>query len=218
MIIAVLDRNVKLIKPIAQEKKNFLLTGVPGCGKSTIIENIIHRISLPTTGFFTREMRKRGRRVGFSITTLDGRKGILAHINIQSRFRVGRYGVSLQNLDKIAIPAMQPGNDNVIVVVDEIGKMECYSDMFRRILIKVLDSANPMVGSISLKGDAFISAIQKRSDTLLIPVTMGNRDYLAEEVTSLILRQTETSMPPFNDRDLSTGVTKLRQRLRYGKE
>jgi nucleoside-triphosphatase THEP1 len=161
--------------------KNFLFTGFPGCGKSTIIEKIVQRLDRPCTGFFTREMRDRGRRVGFSITTLDGRRGILAHIDIRSRKRVGSYGVNLQDIETIAVPSMIPANDHVIVVVDEIGKMECFSALFRQTLIKVLDSANSLVGSIALKGDAFIETVKRRPDTLLISVSEKNRDYLADE-------------------------------------
>jgi nucleoside-triphosphatase THEP1 len=161
--------------------KNILFTGLPGCGKSTIIEKVVQRINRPSTGFFTREIRNRGRRVGFSITTLDGKLGKLAHIDIRSSIRVGRYGVNLQDINKIAVPSLIPENENVIVVVDEIGKMECFSLLFRQILIKILDSTNTVVGSISLKGDAFIDAIKRRPDTLLISVSEKNRDYLVDE-------------------------------------
>jgi nucleoside-triphosphatase THEP1 len=80
--------------------RNILFTGLPGCGKSTIIEKIVQRINRPCTGFFTKEIRDRGRRVGFSITTLDGQQGTLAHIDIRSRIRVGKYGVNIRDIDK----------------------------------------------------------------------------------------------------------------------
>jgi len=166
-----------------REHKNILFTGLPGCGKSTIIEKIVQRLDRPRSGFFTREIRDRGRRVGFSITTLDGKRGILAHIDIQSPKWVGRYGVNLQDIDTIAVPSVIPANDQVVVVVDEIGKMECFSALFRQTLIRLLDSANTLVGSIALKGDAFIETIKKRPDTLLISVSDKNRDYLADEFT-----------------------------------
>jgi len=111
--------------------RNILFTGLPGCGKSTIIEKIVQRINRPSSGFFTREIRDRGRRVGFSITTLDGQQGILAHIDIRSHIRVGRYGVYIRDIEKIAVPSMRPENDNVILVVDEISKMGCLSGLFR---------------------------------------------------------------------------------------
>jgi nucleoside-triphosphatase len=80
-------------------------------------------------------------------------------------------------------------NDNVVVVVDEIGKMECFSAMFRQTLLRVLDSPNTVVGSIALKGDAFINAIKKRSDSRLIMVSEKNRDVLAEEVLSSVKQE-----------------------------
>ena len=174
-------------------QKNILLTGPPGCGKSTIIEKIVQRINLPCTGFFTREMREKGRRVGFSIATLDGRRGIMAHIDIRSRHRVGKYGVDLQSIDTIAVPSMLAENDDVVVVVDEIGKMECFSAMFRETLLRVLDSPNTVVGSIALKGDAFVNAIKKRSDSRLIMVSEKNRDVLAEEVLSSAKQEVRSS-------------------------
>ena len=161
--------------------RNILFTGWPGCGKSTIIEKIVQRLDRPSSGFFTREIREGGRRAGFSIITLDGRRGILAHIDIQSSKRVGSYGVNLPDIDRIAVPSMIPANEAVVVVVDEIGKMECLSALFRQTLVEVLDSANPLVGSIALKGDAFIGAVKKRPDTLLVTVSEKNRDRLAEE-------------------------------------
>lgn len=59
--------------------------------------------------------------------------------------------------------------------------MECFSALFKQTLIKVLDAPNRVVGSIALKGDAFIEAVKKRPDTHLITVSDKNRDFLVEE-------------------------------------
>lgn len=163
-------------------QKNILLTGTAGCGKSTVIEKVVQRLKRPCTGFFTREMRESGRRVGFSIETLDGRRATMAHVDIRSPKRVGKYGVDVQSIDTIAAASMVPGKEDVIVVVDEIGKMECLSEIFRQTLLRVLDSPNTVVGSIALKGDAFIGAVKRRSDTRLITVSAGNRSRLADHL------------------------------------
>ena len=160
--------------------KNILFTGPPGCGKSTLIEKIVSQIKRPSTGFLTRELRKKNHRVGFTITTLDGKHGVLAHQNIESKYRVGRYGVNLEDIDRIAVPSMIPASEEMMVVIDEIGKMECISPLFRDTVIEVLNSKNPVMGSIPLKGDSFIEQIRKRSDILLIEVSEKNRNYLAE--------------------------------------
>jgi nucleoside-triphosphatase THEP1 len=158
--------------------RNILVTGPPRCGKSTLIERVVGRIQKPMTGFFTREMRQGGKRVGFSITTLDGKEGVLAHQITKSRFRVGKYGVNLEHIDKIAVPSMLPSNADEIVVIDEIGKMECFSFLLRQTLLNVLDSPNSVLGSIALKGDKFIQKIRERADVLLIHITDNNRDKL----------------------------------------
>ena len=157
---------------------NILVTGPPRCGKSTLIERVVGKLQKPMTGFFTREMRQGGKRVGFSITTLDGKEGVLAHQDTKSRFRVGKYGVNLDHIDQIAVPSMVPAKADEIVVIDEIGKMECFSFLFRQTLVKVLDSDNSVIGSIALKGDKFIQKIREREDVLLVHVTEKNRDEL----------------------------------------
>ena len=163
-------------------KKNILLTGPPRSGKSTLIESVIERIEEPVTGFFTREMREGGERVGFSINTVEGREGILAHKSVRSRYRVGRYGVNLKDIEDIAVPAMIPSMHEEIVVIDEIGKMECFSRLFRETLSQVLDSSNRVLGSIALRGDTFIEAIKLREDVMVVQVTIQNRVILMSQL------------------------------------
>jgi len=168
------------------DPKNFLVTGPPRCGKSTLVESIVSRIDTPMTGFFTREILERGRRTGFKIITLDGREGTLAHERIKSRLRVGKYGLNLDDLDAIAVPAMIPSKPDEIVVIDEIGKMECCSQLFRRTLVETLNSSNNVIGSIAMKGSGFIEEIKSRSDVKLFLVSESTRDSLAAPIVELV--------------------------------
>ncbi len=163
-------------------KRNILITGSPRSGKSTVIEKIVDRVQRPATGFFTREIRQKGRRVGFSIRTLDGREGVLAHKGIKSQCRVRKYGVNITDIESIAVRSIIPSKEDEMIVVDEIGKMECFSHQFRETLIKALDSQNRMIGSIALKGDSFIERIKDREDVQLIEITAQNRDILVEQL------------------------------------
>ncbi|UCG80275.1 MAG: hypothetical protein JSV60_09965 [Desulfobacterales bacterium] len=165
--------------------QNMFVTGPPRCGKSTFIENLIVQIEKPTTGFFTREISEQGRRTGFLINTLDGNRGVLAHENMKSKFRVGKYGVNLPDIDQIAVPSMLPTKQDQIVVVDEVGKMECFSSLFRRTLMKILDSDHHVIGSIARKGDPFIQKIKARDDVLLVNLSKEKRD--APELFSRLL-------------------------------
>lgn len=161
-------------------KRNILFTGYPRCGKSTLIEKIVKKLGRPATGFFTREIRENDQRTGFSINTLDGQGGLLAHKDMKGRHRLGKYVVNTEDIDRIAVPSMIPKRANEIVVIDEIGKMECFSPLFRNTLINILDSNHPVIGSISLTGNRFINEIKAREDVLVVRVTEKNRDELAE--------------------------------------
>ena len=167
-------------------KKNILITGPPRCGKSTLIEKVVERIDFPATGFFTREIREKGGRVGFSITTLNGREGMLAHQNLRSKFSVGKYGVHIKDIEGIAVPSVIPATEGEVVVIDEIGKMECFSKKFRETIPKLLDLPNWVIASIAQKGDAFIQSIKKREDVVVITVTPQNRDILVNELLNFI--------------------------------
>ena len=58
---------------------NILLQGLPGIGKTTIIEKLAELLK-NIAGFYTKEIRQNGERVGFLVKDFEGREGILAHI------------------------------------------------------------------------------------------------------------------------------------------
>lgn len=165
-------------------KKNFFITGAPSSGKTTVIKKLISLLNHPANGFYTEEERLGGKRVGFMMNTIDGNKGHLAHQDIRSEFNIRRYGVSLENIDAIAVPAIAPRGNNIIII-DEIGKMECFSKVFRRAANEALDSPNIVVGTITFGGDEFILGIKNRGDIEIHEVTADNRDLLP----ALILRK-----------------------------
>ena len=167
-------------------RNNLLFTGPPRCGKTTLISRIVPRLRASSTGFLTREIREKGKRVGFSINTLDGKEALLAHIDVSGPYRVGRYGVVLESIESIAIPSIIPKNEGDSVVIDEIGKMECFSPLFRSKLLDVLEMPNIIIGTISLKGDRFIRKIKARNDVLVVEISGKNRDELPNTYDRLL--------------------------------
>jgi nucleoside-triphosphatase len=86
------------------------------------------------------------------IDTFDGQKGVLAHVNCKSRFRVGRYGVQIETIGRIAVPALKVISTDDVIIIDEIGKMECFSSLFRKAILELLDSPNPVLATIAVNG------------------------------------------------------------------
>ncbi|MFQ5949751.1 MAG: nucleoside-triphosphatase, partial [Nitrospiria bacterium] len=68
---------------------NLLLTGRPGVGKTTLLERALRGLGVPIGGFYTREIREKGMRVGFQLTTWGGKGGVLSHVKLKSPFHVG---------------------------------------------------------------------------------------------------------------------------------
>lgn len=162
-----------------KQKRNIFLTGAPSSGKTTVIKKVITRLSCPAKGFYTEEERDGDRRVGFLMKTLDGKKGYLAHQDIESEFAIRRYGVSISNIETIAVPSILPEPGKVIIL-DEIGKMECFSGKFKQAALAVLDSDCIVIGTITLGGTDFIREVKKRGDIEIMEVTKDNRDGLPD--------------------------------------
>ncbi len=79
--------------------KKVLLTGRPGCGKTTLIKRVVSELARPAGGFYTEEIRAHGERLGFKIITLDGQEALLAHVDFKTPERVGKYGLDLSALE-----------------------------------------------------------------------------------------------------------------------
>ncbi|HET6459404.1 MAG TPA: NTPase [Syntrophales bacterium] len=169
------------------QKKNVLITGSPGIGKTALIKRISHNLHyLALAGFYTEEIRDKGIRKGFSLVSLDGTRAMLSHVDIASRYRVGKYGVDVAAfndfLDHIAFFNPAVGG----IIIDEIGKMECISDKFNELLKRILDQERTVIATISGKGEGIIEEIKKRPDVKLFLMTQDNRNSLLPEILNLI--------------------------------
>jgi nucleoside-triphosphatase len=168
----------------------FLLTGPPGCGKTTAIQNVLEHLTVAANGFYTQEMRESGRRTGFKLITLDGREGILAHTSIRSKSRVGRYGVDLSVMDGMAVDSIRRGiEERGLIVIDEIGPMELLSQPFRDVVNEALDTDQPVIGTIMRRGSPVADAIKARPDVRLIEVHRGKMESVVEEIMDSLREQ-----------------------------
>ncbi|HET6369694.1 MAG TPA: NTPase [Nitrospiria bacterium] len=164
--------------------KNLLITGAPGVGKTTLLKKIVGTLTVPVGGFYTEEIRERGGRVGFRLVTWEGERAVFSHVDFKGPCRVGKYGVDVAVLDRIGVPAILKGmQSSKLIAIDEIGRMELFSEAFRAAVLKALDSTTPLVGVIQKRSDPFLDRIRKRPDVRLFTITPANRDTLAGEIT-----------------------------------
>ena len=162
--------------------KKIFLTGRPLCGKTTLVKKIVNKLTNSKIyGFYTEEILDKNKRVGFSIVSYDGQKGILAHVNNKSQYEVGKYKVDVDVLEDIGANALIKGKINAdIIILDEIGKMELFSELVKLSIIEILGSDKTLIATIADNDDPFIGSIKTRDDVDLILVTAENRDSLEE--------------------------------------
>ncbi|HEX4824623.1 MAG TPA: nucleoside-triphosphatase [Candidatus Polarisedimenticolaceae bacterium] len=165
-----------------------LLTGDPGSGKTTAIRRVVERLDgrIPMCGFFTEELREGSRRVGFRGVTLDGRDFLLAHVRSAGSARIGPYGVDLQGLETIGLASTVPAGPGTLVVVDEIGKMECLSESFKARMIELLDDASPLLATVAAVGVGFVKRVKQHPRARLLTVSRGGSEAMAAEIVRAI--------------------------------
>jgi nucleoside-triphosphatase len=161
----------------------YLLTGMPGTGKTSIIKQAITQSKRNAGGFFTQEIRSVGIREGFKIVTLEGKEDILAHIAIDSPYRVGKYGVDISVLETTGVDAIYSAiASNDIIVIDEIGKMELFSSRFITAVQDALSSPKKVLGTITLKPHPLADTIRLNRNIRVTELTRNNQRYVLAEI------------------------------------
>lgn len=177
-------------------KHSVLITGKPGVGKSTVVKQLLSSAdSNATTGILSGEIRKHGKRQGFTIQAVGQAPGILASPDLQGEPRFGtmlpdgkrRLGLSLVHLDENVCPTIHAALPHVrLVVIDEIGPMQAESRVFRELVEHIIASPIQLVASIGMQAHPWLDKVRHDERFELLELTPRNRDLMADLLCTYI--------------------------------
>ncbi len=163
--------------------RTVLLSGQPGVGKTTLIQKVIAMMPGRWGGFYTQEIRGATVRLGFEIVTLDGQRTLLAHTEKPGPPRVGKYGVYVENVNNVAVPALYRAiSEADYIVIDEIGKMELLSEAFRKAVLQAVQSPKTVLGTIIWQKHPWADTLKSLPEVSVLTVTLANRGHLLDQI------------------------------------
>ncbi len=167
-----------------EESVKILLTGSPGCGKTTAVMKILNQLDADrVSGFYTCEMRRQGVRRGFTWNRLDGTSGVLAAVGFKSPFRVSRYGVDVKGFAEHVVEAIDiRRTGNKLLVIDEIGKMECFCERFVQAVREAFASDRSILATVAQKGAGLICEVKSYPDVEVFTLTPACRTDIVDQV------------------------------------
>jgi nucleoside-triphosphatase len=161
-------------------------------GKTTIIKKVAGALGKRAGGFYTEEMRSSsGRRTGFRLVTTAGQKAVMAHVDLrgEGRPRVSRYGVDVNAIEEVGVTAIRRAmTSDRVVIVDEIGKMELFSEAFREAVQDAVEGGSRVLGTVMSASRPWVDDLKAREQVTVWEVTTENRDKLPERIRRWLKR------------------------------
>ncbi|XP_066306161.1 uncharacterized protein [Miscanthus floridulus] len=180
----------------AAPSRCLLVTGPPGVGKTTLVIRVFETLrcshpNLTVRGFYTREVREGGERVGFEVVTLDGRSGPLSSSKFSSSESVrwptvGKYKVDVASLESLALPELQVKEETDLFIIDEVGKMELFSSAFFPAVMRVIESNIPVLATIPIprhgRDIPGVARLRNHPGAAVFTLNTGNRDMMRDTI------------------------------------
>ncbi len=157
-----------------------LITGRPGVGKTTLVKRLSECVRV--CGFYTEEVRERGRRIGFDgVNIRTGERVPVARVG-GGPPRVGKYGVFLEGVERL-IEWLEGCEE--IVFVDEIGPMELKHPGFGNAVVRSAERSKIFLATVHRK---IAGEWSLKLGAELITITEENREevyrFLLQRLTS----------------------------------
>ena len=160
------------------------ITGNPGIGKTTVIKKVIEKLGKGVIGFYTEEIRKEGKRIGFEMVEIPSNtRYLFASTQKIGNVRFGKYYLNLKPLERVIKEIEKEEGRENIIIIDEIGRMEFFSRKFRDFIKNLLNSNKTLVATLHRSYKKEFGKYGK-----IFEVTKENRDFLPERIVEILTK------------------------------
>ena len=179
-----------------------LIVGGQGVGKSTLIRRVLEALDVPVCGYITRkEPHLRDPQLGDPIYIYEADQpqvqtdeNVVGHcldqrpVVYQEAF--DRFAEKLQALSKEDM-ATDESEKAPLLLMDEVGIMECHSPGFCQAVLDLLDGERPILAAVKYKDRPYLNQIRGHERCRCFEITEENREELFEEALQFVRQQLE---------------------------
>jgi nucleoside-triphosphatase len=90
--------------------------------------------------------------------------------------------------ERTALPALEKPAQDGVVLIDELGKMELASEVFREAVLRLFDSPLDIVATVHVFHDPLTAELKQRTDVERERVTHASRDGLPRQLAQRLLQ------------------------------
>ena len=167
------------LKPADRSKRNVLIVGPAGAERTKLVEAIMDRTGLASSGYYTKVVQE-----GF----LRSRVDLVLLSEGETRVLPAAAGGTADVWLMPTIEQALRSDDRGLLVLDEVGTLQGASVPFRRVLVDCFTSDRPVLATLSLGGreEDFLLSLESRADVRILPLRDGTQEALAESAVRLL--------------------------------
>ncbi len=187
-----------------------LIVGEQGVGKSTLIRRVLEEVDVSICGFETRKEDGLADAVlGSPLYIYEaGKPHVQTADNLAGHCKDKKPVVYVQGFDRFAEKLEQLAEENRrehwasqenetiqgltrdrLILMDEIGVMECQSERFCSAILELLNGDTPILAAVKYKNRPFLEKVRSHPNCRCFTITPENRAALYEDVLAFVQAQ-----------------------------
>ena len=100
---------------------------------------------------------------------------------------LSKYGVDVRGFEKAVVPVLDIKQSQAeLFVIDEIGKMECFSKKFVETVRYLFASDKLILASVAKKGPGLISEVKNNPEARVFNLTPESRNQIISEILQIL--------------------------------